>query len=444
MSAKLNLQQPRSSRSSIRLITNWVLFVLAVILGVVGAVFAFFGAAFITTSVIGLSVAALLVCFVISSGLASLAARGIFPARRTRMAWGVGIGTTLLTVLIAVVTIFRPLASPAEPLQLPPRANYWDLSTGSHIAYLRVPAMGAAKATPIIRVHGGPGAFAVTNESSVNFFGQLARDGYDVYFYDQIGSGLSARLENPKDYTVTRHIEDLEAIRQTIGVDKVILIGESWGGTLVANYMAVYPERVAKAIFTSAAPINPAEWNKYQDDLAPRLSPERQQQFNSLMNHPRFWATYLLQIINPQAAHDFVSDRELDGFGDTFVAVQLPALSCNPASLSSWQVPHGFGGWAALRGGSDLFAKRDTMNPRGRLASNQTPVLILRGECDHIKWDVTYQYKTTFSQSTLLYFPGGGHIIYADQPVLYLAAVRAFLLDQPPPLAPYTGTMPPN
>lgn len=84
------------------------------------------------------------------------------------------------------------------------------------------------------------------------------------------------------------------------------------------------------------------------------------------------------------------------------------------------------------------------MDPRSRLLLNQTPVLILRGQCDHIHWDVTYQYKTTCARSTLLYFPGGGHVIYADLPDLYLAAVRAFLLDTPLPLPAYSSNQSPD
>ena len=83
--------------------------------------------------------------------------------------------------------------------------RYWTLSTGSHIAYLRVRAQGRASATPIILVGGGPGEEDVADSSQRQFFGQLATAGYDVYFYDQIGSGLSARLVDPGQYTLARH-----------------------------------------------------------------------------------------------------------------------------------------------------------------------------------------------------------------------------------------------
>ena len=76
------------------------------------------------------------------------------------------------------------------------------------------------------------------------WYASLAQRGFDVYVYDQTGSGLSARLNDPRAYTVARHVADLEAIRQTIGAARMILIGDSWGATLAANYIAAHPDRV--------------------------------------------------------------------------------------------------------------------------------------------------------------------------------------------------------
>src|SRR5262249_29888247 len=86
--------------------------------------------------------------------------------------------------------------------------------------------------------------------------------------------------------------------------------------------------------------------------------------------------------------------------------------------------------------------------PRGGMgtsirASNHTPTLILTDACNYVPWDVTWQYKTTLPNSTLLYFPHAGHVIYLDQPELYLASVRAFLLGTPFPLHLWTTAQPP-
>ncbi|MFI6236627.1 alpha/beta fold hydrolase [Micromonospora sp. NPDC050784] len=86
-----------------------------------------------------------------------------------------------------------------------------------------------ARPTPAILVHGGPGA---PDGPGPGPAAPLARADFDVYAYHQLGAGLSGRLADAAGYTVARHVEDLEAIRVTLGVEQVVLIGASWGGQL--------------------------------------------------------------------------------------------------------------------------------------------------------------------------------------------------------------------
>jgi hypothetical protein len=99
----------------------------------------------------------------------------------------------------------------------PAGVRYWNLPTGSRLAYLEVPAKGPARPDPIIVVGGGPGEEDAADTSQTRFFGQLSHPGYDVYFYDQLGSGLSARLADPAGCTVARQVADLDAMRQRVG-----------------------------------------------------------------------------------------------------------------------------------------------------------------------------------------------------------------------------------
>ena len=128
--------------------------------------------------------------------------------------------------------------------------RYWELPTGSHLAYVRIPGARGGHLPPVLYLHGGPGAYEV---ASIREYGPLAqrwtRLGFDVYFYDQVGSGLSTRLRDPTQYTVARHVADVEAIRATLGVGRLILIGESWGASLGAHYIALHPQHVARAVF---------------------------------------------------------------------------------------------------------------------------------------------------------------------------------------------------
>jgi proline iminopeptidase len=439
------LRKGSAFRKIIRVAVSWLVMVLSVIIGVVGAVAAFFGAAFLLESSSALFVVAFSVGFLLTCGGAWIAARMMARAKPGRIALGVGAATMLVLALVTAGTILQPLGSTPAAQQAPPipaGVGYWNLSTGSHIAYLKVPAQGRARATPIILVGGGPGEEDVADTSQTQFFGQLARAGYDVYFYDQIGSGLSARLADPGGYTLERHVADLEAIREQIGARAVILMGASWGGTLVATYMATYPQHVAKAVFTSPAPINEAEWAD-EGQITTRLSPAAQQQYHNTLYTPRFITWYLLGLINPRAAHSLVSDREADAFFNTFVGSISQATVCDPAHLPKEPV-QGYGFYDNIFTTTNAQHGHGNVNPRNQLSANHTPTLILTGACNYIKWAVTWQYRATLPNSTLLYFPHAGHVIYLDQPDLYLASIRAFLLGTPLPLPPWTTARPPD
>ncbi|QRY55871.1 alpha/beta fold hydrolase [Sphingobacterium siyangense] len=128
--------------------------------------------------------------------------------------------------------------------------KYWKLETGSSIAYYKLSAKSGItkKSTPIIFLHGGPGAYV--RQIEINFFTLFTNDGYDVYLYDQAGSGRSGLL--PKNaYSHERNIKDFEAIINTINAKQYIVIGQSYGGSLLAHITADenLNKRIAKAIY---------------------------------------------------------------------------------------------------------------------------------------------------------------------------------------------------
>ncbi len=111
----------------------------------------------------------------------------------------------------------------------------------------------------IVALHGGPGGNLGEMRSLSRMVG-----GYRWVFYDQRGSGDSERL--PIDVkklekmgsswiSVERHVEDLEAIRAKLGVEKMILLGHSWGGALAAFFAAAHPARVEKLIIYNGGPM---------------------------------------------------------------------------------------------------------------------------------------------------------------------------------------------
>jgi len=304
----------------------------------------------------------------------------------------------------------------------------WDLPTGSRLAYVHVQAVGSGREAPIIFLHGGPGF--VVLESDVEFYGQLAQDGFDVYLYDQIGSGRSNRLDDVRDYTTGRHVADLEAIRQQIGAEKAILIGQSWGNTLLADYMAAYSEHVAKAIFSSPGVI----WD------VGRFKANYEGTADSPIETPpppvRVPLTMLLILRNPTIAEQLFSQQELEAYFNALPTVP----NQNYCKGAENKVPvldvRGFNQYVTRM----TFASQETYpDPRPALRQNQTPVLIMRGECEFLPFEVAYEYKQTLPDATFLSIPNAGHGLYSAQPELILNTLRAFLLNQELPIQPYTG-----
>jgi proline iminopeptidase len=302
---------------------------------------------------------------------------------------------------------------------------------------LHYPAVPPAKPTPIVFLHGGPGAYLVDHPPSVaRFYQSLAKLGFDVYLYDQIGSGRSARLDDPRQYTVDRNIRDLDAIRDAIKAQKLILIGDSWGAMLAAYYMAAHPDHCARAIFGGPGALDQTQIPAGVYSDAPMV--QAAEAWFAEMYRRRY--PNLQRLINddPVAAHRVLSDREMDTQLDSFIQNSQPHLVCDAAKIPSDLFTHGMGWWANEMISLDL--NRHPPRPLAKLARNRTPVLILRGGCDYIHWDAAYQYRKTFPNSTLLYVPRAGHAFGFDQPELYTKAVQAFLLDQPLPVPPYTGS----
>lgn len=163
------------------------------------------------------------------------------------------IAITLAFLTFVIYTVI-PVANikNLQPLKTakPYGEKFWGLKTGSKIAYYKLEASDKSvkKSTPIIFLCGGPGAFV--RKIDLAFFESFTAEGYDVYLYDQAGSGRSGLL--PKtEYSHERNIKDFEAIMAIIGSPKYVLIGQSYGGSLLASIAGEkrLASRISKAIY---------------------------------------------------------------------------------------------------------------------------------------------------------------------------------------------------
>lgn len=326
-----------------------------------------------------------------------------------------------LSLLFTVVSL--SVSGAAAPVQ------YWDLSTGSHIAYIRYAAVKKAP-VPVIFIHGGPGAYEVTaSRRGIEWFTRLNNLGFDVWYYDQIGSGLSARLSDPRQYTVKRHVADLDAIRRAIGAKHFIAVGESWGATLLANYMATCPGVVSRAAFVSPGPIDRASPD------AQSAPPQVDDEFMDwvLSQYPEKRARYAR--LNEMLRHNVLAtfteypDREMDPLLDAFVNLGVGGHTVHdPAKLPS-HLMEGMGWWVWLMTNWD--AASHSAAPQKKLAGDRTLVLVMRGKSDYLPMQSAREYVSTFAAARFVEVPKAGHLIWLDQQKVYSDTLEAFFLAKP-------------
>ncbi|PEC18904.1 alpha/beta fold hydrolase [Bacillus cereus] len=106
--------------------------------------------------------------------------------------------------------------------------------------------MGTAHNTvPLVIVHGGPGGNHYVFERTL---GLKLEEYITVVYYEQRGCGRSEAPQDDDDYSIHTLVEDLEELRKQLNVEKVNLLGYSFGGQICLEYALKYPEVVEKMV----------------------------------------------------------------------------------------------------------------------------------------------------------------------------------------------------
>jgi L-proline amide hydrolase len=108
---------------------------------------------------------------------------------------------------------------------------------------------------PLLCLNGGPGV----PHDYLEPLGAMAATGRRVFFYDQLGTGASDHPDDPSLWTVALFLEELQAIRQALKLDRVHILGQSWGGMLAMEYALTQPAGLASLILADA-PASMPQW----------------------------------------------------------------------------------------------------------------------------------------------------------------------------------------
>lgn len=122
---------------------------------------------------------------------------------------------------------------------------------------------------PFLMLHGGPGC---THEYFACFEDFLPQHDIQMIYYDQLGSAYSDQPDDPSLWTVERFCEEVEQVRQALGLDKFYLFGHSWGGMLGIEYALKYQAQL-KGLIVSNMTASIPSYLAYVNELRRQLPP---------------------------------------------------------------------------------------------------------------------------------------------------------------------------
>jgi proline iminopeptidase len=247
--------------------------------------------------------------------------------------------------------------------------------------------------------HGGPGGDHSSYKPSIS----PLVDRVQIVYWDHRGQGRSAR--GPQEtYTLENNVEDLEALRQHLGLDKIVLLGTSYGGMVALSYAVRYPENLSHLIAVVTA-ANSRFLERAKEIVAERGTPEQQEVCEKL------WAG------------SFEDEADLEDYyekmGPMYSLTHDAEKAKKRAKRSIRSVPainEGFGGF--LR----------TYDVMDQLHKITCPTLVIAGKHDWIcAPELSEEFAARIPQADLRIFEHSAHSVAADEPDLFLDTIRGFL-----------------
>lgn len=252
---------------------------------------------------------------------------------------------------------------------------------------------------PVVVLHGGPGA---DHEYLRPGFDALARD-RELIYYDQRGGGRSAVA---RDVPVgwTEQVADLEALRESWGLERLTIAGYSWGGLLAMLYALEHRDRVGRLALISPAPAWRAARDRFEQTFArrnldPALQEERRRLRESGLRErdPEAFQQRIFELSVAPYFHDPSRARELTPF--------------RVVGRTQQEV------WASL---GDFDLRPELPSLRG------IPSLVLHGEDDPIPIEAA-RTAAELIGARFLPLPRCGHVPYVEAFAEFAASVGAFL-----------------
>ena len=259
---------------------------------------------------------------------------------------------------------------------------------------------------PLLVLHGGPGA----PHDYLELLEQIA-DERPVVFYDQLGCGNSDKPGDASLWVVDRFVEEILILRETLRLEKLHILGQSWGTALAVDSMlAGRPEGVVSLVLSGPL-LSASRWIEDQRACLLEL-PEDLQDI----------------IEKAEASGDFQSAEYQDAMM-AYYRLHLCRLDTWPDCLNRTMAKLALPVYEHMWGPSE-FSVTGTLRNYERvdaLGAITCPVLFTCGQYDESAPASIRYYQSHLPGSEVFIFEGASHAHHLEKPEEYLRVVRSFL-----------------
>lgn len=282
---------------------------------------------------------------------------------------------------------------------------------GSYQTYCRIVGK-ATNRPPLVLLHGGPG-------STHNYFELLddlaTQSGRQLIMYDQIGCGRSSIVDDhPEIYNARTWVAELVNLRKQLGLSKIHLLGQSWGGMLAIIYLADYQPTGVQSVILSSTLASANLWQSELHRLIKYLPVDEQQAISRAEQSGDFSQPDYLQ-----ANRHFM---ELHAIGpinaDSPEPLRRPKNGGQQAYLTAWG-PNEYNPSGNLK----------NYEYASKLASIKAPALVINGTDDLCTPLDAKLMTDNLQTASWELFQGARHMVFADQPEKYQRLLKKWLLS---------------
>ncbi len=263
----------------------------------------------------------------------------------------------------------------------------------------------------LLLLHGGPGA---THEYFECFESFLPAEGIEFIYYDQLGSAYSDQPKDPDLWTVERFVEEVEQVRQALGLakDNFFLLGHSWGGILAIEYALKYQEHLKALVISNMMADAPAYDAYAKNVLAKQMDRSVLKEMRALEAAGDFENPRYMELLIPNYYTQHIC--RLPEWPD---AVNRAFARVNQEVYTLMQGPSEFGI-------SGRLGKWDRKADLNKIA---VPTLVIGAKHDtmdpaHMEW-----MSKQVQRGAYLFCPSGSHMCMWDDQEIYMNGLIRFL-----------------